>query len=144
MKLLVLNGPSLNLLGLREPDRYGRETYDHLCARIRRHASAQGVAVDIFQTNHEGVLVDQIQAARGVFDGIVFNPAAYTHTSVALLDALLAVGLPTVEVHITDPDARENFRKISYIRPACFATVKGRGTDGYLEALDLLIARLRP
>lgn len=143
MKLLILNGPNLNLLGLREPSLYGRETYGELCQKIRAHAAARGVEVEICQSNHEGVLVDAIQAARGVFDGIVLNPAACAHTSVALLDALLAVSIPTVEVHITDPDAREDFRKVNYVRAACFATVKGRGTNGYLEAIDLLWEHLQ-
>lgn len=143
MKLLVLNGPNLNLLGLREPELYGSETYAALCERIAAHAKARGAAVDCFQSNHEGALVDAIQAARGVYDGIVFNPAAYTHTSVALLDALLAVGIPTVEVHISDPSKREPFRQTSYVRPACVATIAGHGTDGYLEAVDLLLEQLR-
>ena len=143
MKILILNGPNMNLLGLREPEKYGRETYETLCARIAERAEALGVEAAFFQSNHEGALVDAIQNARGDADGIVFNPAAYTHTSVALLDALLAVGIPTVEVHVTDPDAREPFRRVSYVRAACVATVKGRGTDGYLEALDLLVGRLR-
>ena len=143
MKLLILNGPSLNLLGLREPEIYGRETYDALCERLRRHAAARGVEVDVLQSNHEGALVDAIQAARGAYDGIVLNPAAYTHTSVALLDALLAVGVPTVEVHISDPSKREPFRSVSYVRPACLAAIVGRGTDGYLEAIDLLLDHLR-
>lgn len=143
MKLLVLNGPNLNLLGLREPELYGSETYAALCERIAAHAKARSAAVDCFQSNHEGALVDAIQAARGVYDGIVFNPAAYTHTSVALLDALLAVGIPTVEVHISDPSKREPFRQTSYVRPACVATIAGHGTDGYLEAVDLLLEQLR-
>lgn len=143
MKLLVLNGPNLNLLGLREPELYGSETYAALCERIAAHAKARGAAVDCFQSNHEGALVDAIQAARGVYDGIVFNPAAYSHTSVALLDALLAVGIPTVEVHISDPSKREPFRQTSYVRPACVATIAGHGTDGYLEAVDLLLEQLR-
>ncbi len=140
MKLLILNGPNLNLLGSREPEQYGTGSYEDLCALIRRHADALGVEVDIVQSNHEGVLVDTIQAARGVYDGIVFNPAAYTHTSIALLDALKAVRIPTVEVHISDLTRREAYRQVSYVREACIATVTGHGFRGYLEAMDLLLA----
>lgn len=136
MNLLVLNGPNLNLLGLREPEIYGRTTFRALEERILRHAEARGVSVTLFQSNHEGALVDRIQQAYGEADGIIFNPGAYTHTSIALLDALKAVGIPCVEVHISDPDAREPFRKISYIRAACVKTIKGHGIDGYLEAID--------
>lgn len=139
MKILVMNGPNLNLLGLREPDIYGKEDYCTLCEKIKKHAEDIGVEVEIYQSNHEGDLVDKIQAAYGVFDGIVFNPAAYTHTSVALLDALKAVGIPTVEVHISDVSKREDFRQVSYVRAACFKTITGHGTDGYLEAMDALI-----
>ena len=138
MKILILNGPNLNLLGIREPEIYGNRTYNDLCKLIHAHAAAIGVETEIRQTNHEGVLVDWIQEALGQFDGIILNPAAYTHTSVALLDALKAVGLPTVEVHLSDPEAREHFRRISFVRRACVATISGRGFDGYLEALDLL------
>ena len=138
MKILVINGPNLNLLGLREPDIYGRRTYHDLIEMIRAEADKLGVAVEFTQSNHEGALVDAIQAAYGVFDGIVINPGAYTHTSVAILDAVKAVGIPTVEVHISDPDAREAFRKVSYIRAACVASIKGHGLEGYLEALRLL------
>ena len=140
MKLLILNGPNLNLLGSREPEQYGTGSYEELCALIRRHADALGVEADIVQTNHEGVLVDTIQAARVVYDGIVFNPAAYTHTSIALADALKAVRIPTVEVHISDLSKREAYRQISYVREACIATVTGHGFRGYLEAMDLLLA----
>jgi 3-dehydroquinate dehydratase-2 len=136
--ILVINGPNLNLLGIREPAIYGRGTYDDLCALIRQHADALGVTAEFFQSNHEGALVDAIQGAYGRADGIVINPGAYTHTSVALLDAVKAVGIPTVEVHISDPDTREPFRRISFIRAACAATIKGRGFQGYLDALDLL------
>lgn len=142
MTILVLNGPNLNLLGLREPAIYGTETYAALCARIEAHAKARGVSIEILQSNHEGALVDAIQNAYGRADAIVLNPAAYTHTSVALLDALQAVGLPTVEVHISDTNAREPFRRVSYVRAACFASIIGHGTDGYSEAIDLLIDRL--
>ena len=138
MKLLVLNGPNLNLLGLREPAIYGNRDYSDLCNLIWEHAARIGVEVEIRQSNHEGVLVDWIQEALGRFDGIVLNPAAYTHTSVALLDALKAVGIPTVEVHISDPDQREPFRRVSYVRAACVATVKGHGLEGYPEAMDYL------
>ena len=138
MKLLILNGPNLNLLGVREPEIYGNQTYRDLCQLIENHAAEIGVEVEIRQTNHEGVLVDWIQEARGRFEGIVLNPAAYTHTSVALLDAVLAAGVPTVEVHISDPDQREPFRRISYVRAACAACLKGKGFAGYLEAMDLL------
>lgn len=140
MKLLILNGPNLNLLGSREPEQYGTGSYEELCALIRRHADALGVEADIVQSNHEGVLVDTIQAARGVYDGVVFNPAAYTHTSIALADALKAVRIPTVEVHISDLSKREAYRQISYVREACIATVTGHGFRGYLEAMDLLLA----
>ena len=139
MKLLVLNGPNLNLLGLREPSIYGKEDYNALCAKIISHAQKRGIEVEIYQSNHEGELVDAIQNAYGKVQGIVFNPAAYTHTSVALLDALKAVGIPTVEVHISDVSKREEFRQISFVRTACIATIAGHGTDGYLEAIDLLI-----
>ena len=138
MKILVINGPNLNLLGLREPDIYGRRTYHDLIEMIRAEAEKLGLTVEFAQSNHEGALVDAIQVAYGVFDGIVINPGAYTHTSIALLDAVKAVGIPTVEVHISDPDAREEFRKVSYIRAACVASIKGHGLDGYLEALRLL------
>lgn len=144
MKIYVLNGPNLNLLGVREPAIYGNESYADLMQKIEAYAKERGVLVRLLQSNHEGALVDYIH--EGYFekiDGIVFNPGAYTHTSIALLDALKATGIPTVEVHISDPDAREEFRKTSYIRPACIATVKGHGTKGYLEALDLLIAHAK-
>lgn len=143
MNILVLNGPNLNMLGIREPDIYGRETYATLVERLVAHGAARGVCVVCKQSNHEGVLVDEIQAAYGTMDGIVINPGAYTHTSVALLDAVKAVGLPTVEVHISEVEAREPFRRISYIREACVATIAGHGTRGYFEAMDLLIDRLR-
>lgn len=141
MKILVINGPNLNMLGIREPDIYGRSTYDDLCRLISEHAAENGVEVELYQSNHEGDLVDKIQAAYGSADGIVINPGAYTHTSVAILDAVKAVAIPTVEVHISDVDAREEFRQISYIRLACIATISGRGFDGYLEAIDLLRKR---
>ena len=138
MNLLIINGPNLNMLGIREPEIYGRKTYADLCRMIEAHAEKLGVTVSLVQSNHEGDLVDAIQQALGKADGIVINPGAYTHTSVALLDALKAVAIPAVEVHISDPDTREEFRKISYIRAACVKTVKGHGFDGYLEAMDFL------
>ena len=136
MNILVINGPNLNMLGIREPEIYGKATYTDLCDLIRAHAEELGVSVTLYQSNHEGDLVDAIQQAYGKQDGIVINPGAYTHTSVALLDALKAVGIPAVEVHISDPDTREEFRKVSYIRSACVKTIKGHGFDGYLEAMD--------
>lgn len=142
MKLLVLNGPNLNMLGLREPSVYGVETYADLCDKICAHAKARGAEVELYQSNHEGDLVDRIQAAYGDADGIVINPGAYTHTSIALLDAVRAVSIPTVEVHISDVTKREAFRQVSYIRQACVKTVMGHGTDGYLEAIDFLIETL--
>jgi 3-dehydroquinate dehydratase-2 len=138
MKLLVINGPNLNLLGIREPELYGEKTYEQLLDMIAEHCEKLGIEVEFFQSNHEGDLVDAIQRAYGKFDGIVINPAAYTHTSIALLDALKAVSLPAVEVHITDIDGREEFRKISILRPACRKTISGHGLRGYLEAVDFL------
>ena len=138
MKLLVINGPNLNMLGIREPDIYGRQTYKDLVDYVNQICARKGIACEVFQSNHEGDIVDKIQAAYGNTDGIVINPAAYTHTSVALLDAVKAVGIPTVEVHVSDPDSREEFRHVSYIRSACKATVAGHGLPGYLEALHLL------
>lgn len=141
MKILVMNGPNLNFLGIREPAIYGRETYADLCARIREYAERVGVEAELFQSNHEGALVDKIQEAyySGV-NGIVLNPGAYTHTSVALLDAVKSVGIPTVEVHLSDVTKREDFRQVSYVRAACVTTIMGHGGNGYLEAIDYLIA----
>ena len=141
MQLLILNGPNLNLLGLREPAIYGTQNYAALEAFCKEACREAGFGCKVFQSNHEGTLVDEIQAAYGVYDGIVINPAAYTHTSVALLDAVKAVGIPTVEVHVSDPDSREDFRHVSYIRAACIATIRGHGLPGYLEALHLLCER---
>ena len=141
MKILVINGPNINMLGIREPDIYGKNTYADLCELINDYAKKLGVEVEIYQSNHEGDLVDEIQAAYGIFDGIVINPGAYTHTSIAILDALKAVNIPAVEVHISDVDSREEFRKISYVRKACFETISGKGTDGYLLAIDALIKK---
>lgn len=138
MKILVLNGPNINMLGIREPDIYGAQSYEALCGMIEAYADKQGIEVKLFQSNHEGALVDEIQAAYKCFDGIVINPAAYTHTSVALLDALKAVGIPAVEVHISDVSAREDYRQISYVRAACKKTIAGKGFDGYIEAIDYL------
>ncbi len=138
MKILVLNGPNLNMLGIREPEVYGRATYEDLCRLIEAHAAKIGAEVEIFQSNHEGDLVDAIQRAYGTADGIVINAGAYTHTSIAILDALKAVSVRAVEVHITDPDAREDFRKTNYLRLACEKTVSGHGPAGYLEAMDYL------
>ncbi len=141
MKILVINGPNLNMLGIREPDIYGSDTYEALCQKIRDHAKSRNIDVELYQSNHEGALVDKIQAAYDDADGIVINAGAYTHTSIALLDAVKAVGIPTVEVHISDVASRENFRQVSYIRMACVKTIAGHGFDGYLEAMDLLIER---
>ncbi len=139
MKILVINGPNLNMLGIREPEVYGNDTYSDLCDLIENYAYEVGVEVEIYQSNHEGDLVDKIQSAYNNANGIVINPAAYTHTSVALLDALKAVGIPTVEVHISDVSSREDFRQVSFIRPYCMATISGKGFEGYLEAIDLLL-----
>ena len=138
MKILVVNGPNLNLLGLREPELYGMQTYADMVKLIETYCAEESIEVRIFQSNHEGVLVDEIQSAHGVYDGIVINPAAYTHTSIALLDALKAVGILTVEVHISDTEQREAFRRISYVRGACIRTIQGRGLDGYTEAIQYL------
>lgn len=143
MNILIINGPNMNLLGVREPEIYGSTTYEQLCARLAEKAAALGARAEFFQSNHEGAIVDKIQAAYGVFDGIIINAAAYTHTSIAIPDALRAVGIPAVEVHISDPDRREAFRKTNFLRPACFATVAGKGVAGYDEALEILCARLK-
>ncbi len=139
MKILVINGPNLNMLGIREPDIYGKNTYVDLCNLISDYAVEKGIELEIFQSNHEGDLVDKIHLSYQKFDGIVINPAAYTHTSIALLDALKSVGIPTVEVHISAVETREDFRQISYIRQACIKTITGLGFDGYLRAIDTLI-----
>lgn len=138
MKLLVINGPNLNLLGLREPEIYGRRTYQDLLSLLRQTGKEEGVEVECFQSNHEGAIVDAIQQAYGVFDGIVINPAAYTHTSIAILDALKAVALPAVEVHISAVSSREPFRQISYAGMACVRTYQGLGFDGYVQAIRFL------
>ena len=139
MKILVINGPNLNMLGIREPKIYGNKTYKDLCAKIKAYAKEKGVRVSFFQSNCEGDLVTAIQKTHNKFDGIVINPGAYTHTSVALLDAVKSVGVPTVEVHISDVSTREDFRQISYIRAACVTSVIGKGFDGYNEAIDVLL-----
>lgn len=138
MKLLVINGPNINMLGIREPGVYGTCTYADLLALIEHTAAELGVEITHFQSNHEGAIVDTIQAAYGVYDGIVINPAAYTHTSVAILDALKAVSIPAVEVHISNVDAREAFRQISYPGMYCEKTIKGQGIDGYRQAITYL------
>ena len=138
MKILVLNGPNINMLGIREPDIYGKQSFQELLAILEETGKALGVTVEQFQSNHEGALVDKIQEAWGCFDGIVINPAAYTHTSVAILDALKAVAIPAVEVHISQVDAREPFRQVSYAGMACAKTIQGQGLDGYRQAIQYL------
>lgn len=138
MKIRVINGPNINMLGIREPDIYGRTTYADLVQMIKEHAEKTGVSVEVLQSNHEGDLVDMIQDCYGKIDGVVINPGAYTHTSVAILDAAKAVSVPMVEVHISKVDEREDFRQISYIRKACLTTISGHGVNGYLEAMDYL------
>ena len=144
MKFLVINGPNLNLLGLREPAIYGSQNYEALLALIRSACDAEGIKVDFFQSNHEGAIVDRIQQAYYEKpDGIVINPAAYTHTSVAILDALKTVGIPAVEVHLTDIYGREEFRHFSYISPACLQTIAGKGFEGYGLAMKILADNAR-
>ena len=138
MKILVINGPNLNMLGIREPDIYGKNTYADLCELISDYAAKKGIEVKLFQSNHEGFIVDKIQEAYGKVDGIVINPAAYTHTSVAILDALKAVSIPTVEVHISDINSREEFRKHSFVSLVAVKTVAGLGFDGYRVAIEYL------
>lgn len=143
MKILVINGPNINMLGIREKEIYGSGSYDDLCALIKKHADEKNIDVTLFQSNHEGDIVDEIQKAYKKFDGIVINPAAYTHTSVAILDALSAVKIPTVEVHISDVSKREDFRQISYVRLVAEKTIMGKGFSGYLEAMDYLSERAK-
>lgn len=143
MKILILNGPNINMLGIREPGIYGLESYSELCRLAEEKAKELGVGLEIYQTNHEGCLVDKIQEAYGKIDGIVFNPGAYTHTSIAILDALKAVSIPTVEVHISDVSKREDFRQISYIRPVCAKTITGHGIMGYIEAMEFLVGNVK-
>ena len=138
MKILVINGPNLNMLGIREPDVYGKSTYKDLVEMIQSHADKKGVEVEFYQSNHEGDIVDKIQAAYGNTDGIIINPAAYTHTSIAILDALKAVGIPTVEVHISKIEERESFRQNSYVSLIAKKTITGKGFQGYIEAFDEL------
>lgn len=138
MKILVINGPNLNMLGIREPQIYGSNSYKSLVKKITGFCVDNDIIVKVFQSNYEGKIVDEIQNAYNKFDGIVINPAAYTHTSVAILDALKAVAIPTVEVHISDVDSREEFRKISYVRLACLKTISGKGFAGYIEAIEFL------
>ena len=143
MKILVLNGPNINMLGIREPGVYGKQTYQHLLNLLSETSAELGVDVDHYQSNHEGSLVDRIQQALGVYDGIIINPAAYTHTSIAILDALKAVRIPTVEVHISDVSQRESFRQISYPGMACIHTIMGQGLDGYHQAMIYLKNHLK-
>ena len=138
MKILVLNGPNINMLGIREPDIYGMRTYSDLISLLKTTAQQLDVEIECYQSNHEGCLVDKIQEAYGCVDGIVINPAAYTHTSVAILDALKSVGIPSVEVHISNVDSRESFRQISYPGMYCEKTIKGQGFDGYCQAMAYL------
>ena len=135
MNILVINGPNINMLGIREPGIYGKQTFADLLSLLEKTAREENLHIEQFQSNHEGSIVDTIQAAYGKFDGIVINPAAYTHTSVAILDALKAVSIPTVEVHISDVDSREAFRQISYAGMYCEKTIKGQGLDGYRQAI---------
>ena len=139
MKILVINGPNINMLGIREPAVYGSRSFAQLLNLLELWSSELKVETEQYQSNHEGDIVDKIQAAYGKFDGIVINPAAYTHTSVAILDALKSVGIPAVEVHISDVDARESFRQVSYAGMACIHTIKGHGLEGYREAMEYLI-----
>lgn len=143
MKILVINGPNINMLGIREKAIYGSGSYDDLCDLIKKHADEKNIDVTLFQSNHEGDIVDEIQKAYKKYDGIVINPAAYTHTSVAILDALSAVKIPTVEVHISDVSKREDFRQISYVRLIAEKTIMGKGFSGYLEAMDYLSERAK-
>ena len=141
MKILVINGPNINMLGIREPEIYGGNTYVDLCDMINDYAAEKGIEVELYQSNCEGDIVTEIQKAYNNFDGIVINPAAYTHTSVAILDAVKSVSLPTVEVHISDVSSREEFRQVSYVRAACIKTIAGHGFKGYLEAIDCIMEK---
>ncbi len=138
MKIAVINGPNINMLGIREPDIYGKETYADLVEKIKKHCYDKNIECEVYQSNHEGDLIDKIQACYGEADGIVINPGGYTHTSIAILDALKAVMIPTVEVHISDVCARESFRQISFVREVAKKTIAGMGTDGYIAAIDFL------
>ena len=139
MKIKVINGPNINMLGIREPGIYGSENYKTLCNNIKDFALKNNIEVELYQSNHEGDLVDQIQACYGKIDGIVINPGAYTHTSIAILDAAKAVKIPVVEVHISKVEEREDFRQVSYIRAACVKTITGHGINGYIEAMQFLL-----
>ena len=141
MKILVINGPNINMLGIREKHIYGDKTYKSLVKLIKDKAKADKIKVTFFQSNHEGDVVTAIQRAYKKYDGIVINPGAFTHTSIAILDALKSVDIPTVEVHITDVDAREDFRKVSYVKQYAFKTIAGKGFDGYIEAIDALLKK---
>ena len=141
MKLLIINGPNLNLLGLREPTIYGTKNYAALVAFCENACREAGFGCEVFQSNHEGVLIDRLHAARGVYDGIVYNPGAHTHYSYALRDAVSSIDVPTVEVHLSDISSREDFRKVSVIAPVCIAQIKGKGKEGYKEAVDVLLGR---
>lgn len=143
MKILVINGPNINMLGIREPDVYGKQTYKDLVDTVTSHAEKLGIQIECYQSNHEGDLVDKIQLAFGNTDGIIINPGGYTHTSVAILDAVKAVSIPTVEVHISDVPSREEFRQLSYIRLAAVKTITGHGIHGYTEAIDYLTEYLK-
>ena len=140
MKFLIINGPNLNMLGIREPGIYGKQDFAYLLDYVKQACDDAGVECETFQSNHEGAIVDRIQEAYGKIDGIVINPAAYTHTSVAILDAVKSTQLPTVEIHISKVEEREDFRQVSFIRQACIGTITGQGTDGYLQAIDRLEA----
>ena len=141
MNILIINGPNMNMLGIREPDIYGKRTYAQLVETIRAYCEQHGVDCSFFQSNHEGAIIDAIQGAYGVYDAIVINPAAYTHTSVAIADALRAVALPAVEVHLSDVQAREEYRRVSYTAEACLRVIAGRGFDGYTDAVQFLIEK---
>lgn len=142
MKILVINGPNINMLGIREKNIYGEKTFEQLNKTVSDYCAVHSAECELFQSNHEGAIIDKIQQAYGVFDGIIINPAAYTHTSIAIADALKAVAIPCVEVHLTDISKREDYRKISYVSEACIKTISGKGFDGYLEAVDILIRKI--
>ncbi len=144
MRILVINGPNINMLGIREKNIYGNGTYAELIGLIRDYCDQNSIDVEFFQSNHEGSIVDKIQETYGKFDGIIINPAAYTHTSVAILDALKAVNIPAVEVHISDISSREEFRRFSYVKGACIKTIYGLGFEGYVEAVNILKKHLNP
>ncbi|MCF0261386.1 MAG: type II 3-dehydroquinate dehydratase [Sphaerochaetaceae bacterium] len=143
MKIALINGPNINMVGIREPGIYGKDSYETLLSKAKAFALEKGIELDIYQSNHEGDLVDKIQSLYKNADGIVINPGAYTHTSIALLDAVKAVGIPTVEVHISKVEEREDFRQISYIRLACIKTITGQGIDGYIQAMQYLLDNIK-